>query len=434
MRTGESATASVFTLRSRLLMREPGDLVANGCVVVSGGRVAYAGRWLSRRSEGSVTHLGDCLVTPGLVNAHTHLHLSHMAGTIPRPRSFAGWLFQMAPRVWGSSARSNEQSVHQGADASVAAGVTTVGDIVARWEAAAEHARTPLRKVVFLELLGLQPGKAREATAAAERRLRELPSDPLLRPSVAPHAPYSVCREFYQGALELAGRLGCPLSTHAAETQAERDFLMDGGGELFPRLSGLARLPRRWQPPGCSPIELLADYGVLDTRAILVHCNYLSQKDVDFLARSRCSVVYCPRSSHYFRVRHHQWQQLRRRGMVVALGTDSLASTSSLSVLDEMHFLARRHPEVSPEELLGMGTVAGARALGLGEQVGALRPGYWADLVAWKLPSLKADDAADALIWKRPRALQVYVAGRCIRSQPEQGRASFSVAEAGPSR
>jgi len=420
MKTGESATASAFTLRARLLLREPGDVVSNGCVVVAGGRVVYAGRWSPRRADGIVSDLPDSLITPGLINAHTHLHLSHLAGSMPRPRAFAGWLFQMAPRVWRSSASVNRQSVRRGAEACLAAGVTTVGDICARWEAAGEHGRTRLRKVVFLELLGLQPDNVPEAMAKAEEHLRELRGDALLTPAIAPHAPYSTCREFYQGALALAGRLGCPFSTHVAETRAERDFVQDGRGELSTRLRLLARLPGRWRPPGCSPVELLARWGVLGTPAVLVHCNYLSPEDLGLLAGSHCSVVYCPRSSHYFHVRTHPWQELRRQGVVVALGTDSLASNSSLSILDEMRFLARRHPEVSPDELLAMGTLAGAKVLGLSGQAGALHEGYWADLVAWELPLARADEAAEALIWKRPRALQCYVAGRGVWPRPER--------------
>ena len=96
------------------------------------------------------------------------------------------------------------------------------------------------------------------------------------------------------------------------------------------------------------------------------------------------------------------------------MGTDSLASNSSLSILDEMRFLAGRHPEVAPEELLAMGTVAGARALGLDGEVGALRPGYGADLVVWEFPSVTPAEAGEALIWHRPSVLQSYVAGRCV--------------------
>jgi cytosine/adenosine deaminase-related metal-dependent hydrolase len=177
----------------------------------------------------------------------------------------------------------------------------------------------------------------------------------------------------------------------------------------------LGRFPRRWKAPGGSPIELLSQWGVLSSAALLVHCNYLSQKDIELLARSRCSVVYCPRSSHYFGVGEHPWRGLRRRGVIVALGTDSLASSPSLSILDEMRFLANRHPEVSPEELLSMGTLDGARALGLVDKVGALRPGCWADLAVWELPRIGPPQAAEALIQDQLTAHACYVAGRRVR-------------------
>jgi len=390
-------TDFVATLRAPVLLRAPGDAVANGCVVVSRGRVSYAGRWSSRRAEGPVTEFGGALITPGLINAHTHLHLTHLAGRIPRPRSFAGWLFQMAPRVWRSGER-----------------LQRMGDIFARWEAACEHGCTPLRKVVFLELLGLRPEEAPEAVAKADERLQELEGEGLLTPAIAPHAPYSTCQELYQAALQLACRRGCLLSTHVAESQAERDFLRDGTGELAARLRALGRLPRRWRPPGLSPVQLLAAWGVLRPGTLLVHCNYLSEADMDLVVRSRCRVVYCPRSSHYFHVREHPWQKLRQQGVVVALGTDSLASSASLSVLDEMRFLVSRHPDVAPDELLSMGTLAGAQALGLAGQAGALRPGYWADLAVWDLPGIRPRAATEAFIHTADVVRACYVAGQQV--------------------
>lgn len=163
-----------------------------------------------------------------------------------------------------------------------------------------------------------------------------------------------------------------------------------------------------------SPVELVARCGLLAAGALLVHCNFLSAEDVKLLARSGSPVAYCPRSAHRLGVREHPWRELRRRGLVVALGTDSLASNTSLSILDEMRFLSRRHPDLAPEELLTMGLSAGARALGLEGEVGSLRPGYRADLAVWRLPSVRAREAAEALIHCRARLLAAFVAGRRV--------------------
>jgi cytosine/adenosine deaminase-related metal-dependent hydrolase len=403
-----------FTLRTPLLLREPGDVVADGCVVVSGGRVAYAGPWAPRHGEGPVTEHPETLISPGLVNAHTHLHLSYLAGRMARPRSFASWLIEMAPRVWLAPMSLHRESLRRGVHACLAAGVTTVGDVVGRWEVAREHHRTSVRKVVFLELLGLNPKGAIDVIGRAEGFLARLAAGGALTPALAPHAPYSVCPELYHAAADLASRLGCLLATHAAEALAERQLLQDGRGELATRLRLFGLLPRRWKPPGCSPIELLAGEGLLERPILLVHSNHLSAGDVDLLGRSRCRVVYCPRSSQYFHAEDHPWQELRRRGVLVALGTDSLASSSSLSVLDEMHFLAARHPHVGPRELFAMGTMAGAEALGLAETVGVLRPGFQADLVVWRLSHASTGDAVERLIWSRPPVLATYVGGKLV--------------------
>jgi len=416
---------STFTLRIPLLLRAPGDVVADGCVVVSGDRIAYAGPWSPSRADGPVSDLPETLLTPGLVNAHTHLHLTYLAGRIPRPRSFTSWLIEMAPRIRLASARLNRESLHRGVQASLAAGVTTVADVVSRWDVAPEHQRTAVRTVVFLELLGLNPKKVADAIDKAEGCLARLGSTGTLTPALAPHAPYSVCPELYHAAASLASRRGCLLATHAAEAPAERELLEDGRGELAMRLRLFGLLPRGWKPPGCSPIELLARQGLFERPLLLVHCNHLSARDIDLLARSRCRVVYCPRSSHYFHIPDHPWQELRRRGILVALGTDSLASNTSLSILDEMHFLAARHPQVDPRELFAMGTTAGAEALGLAGTVGALRPGFQADLSVWQLPRASPGDAVERLIWGRPPALAPYVAGRLVWQAPEADRPPF---------
>jgi cytosine/adenosine deaminase-related metal-dependent hydrolase len=408
--------APTFTLRAPLLLREPGDVVADACVVVSGGRIAYAGPWAPGHGEGPVMDLPETLITPGLVNAHTHLHLSYLAGRMPRPRSFVSWLIEMAPRVRLAPAGLQRESLRRGAEACLAAGVTTVGDVVGRWEVAPEHSRTSVRKVVFLELLGLSTKNAADAVHRVAGFLARLPAGETLTPALAPHAPYSVCPELYHAAANLASRLGYLLATHAAEAPAERELLEDGRGELAARLRLFGLLPRRWRPPACSPIELLAREGLLGEPVLLVHCNHLSASDIDLLARSRSRVAYCPRSSHYFHTPDHPWQALRRRGVLVALGTDSLASASSLSILDEMQFLAARHPQVDPRELFAMGTTAGAEALGLDKMVGALRVGLQADLAVWPLPGASSADAVERLIWSRPPALATYVAGKLVWS------------------
>ena len=133
-----------------------------------------------------------------------------------------------------------------------------------------------------------------------------------------------------------------------------------------------------------TPFGHLAASASLSDRWLLAHMNELDDGDFAWLERrpkaSRPSVVHCPGSHRYFRHAPFPLARLLEAGVNVCLGTDSLASTDSLSMFDEMRQLARRHPWLNADEVVNMATVNGAKALGLA--VGKLEPGTLADLIA----------------------------------------------------
>ncbi len=122
---------------------------------------------------------------------------------------------------------------------------------------------------------------------------------------------------------------------------------------------------------------------------LFIHCNYL---DPSVRLASHQSIVVCPRTHAAFGHRHHPFPQFLKRGVRVALGTDSLASNPDLDILAEARFLRRHYPEVAPATLLRMLTLNGAEALGFDALTGSLTPGKSADLVVLPLPN---DDRAD---------------------------------------
>jgi cytosine/adenosine deaminase-related metal-dependent hydrolase len=126
---------------------------------------------------------------------------------------------------------------------------------------------------------------------------------------------------------------------------------------------------------------MLAEAGFFAGPVLVAHGNYLTDDEIEILARSGSSVAYCPRSHAFFGHEAHPWRQLLEAGVNVCLGTDSLASSPSLSVLDEMRFLFARAGDADPRRILEMGTSRGARALGLEGETGDLAAGRRADLV-----------------------------------------------------
>ena len=133
-------------------------------------------------------------------------------------------------------------------------------------------------------------------------------------------------------------------------------------------------------------------------RGLIVHGNFLTRDDVDWLAdprRGHLSVIYCPRTHAHFGHPPHPWRTLLEAGVRVALGTDGRGSNPDLSVWNELRFLHDRFPEVPPETLVRLATAEGAAALGV--EAGAVVPGRPADLCAIGLPQETGDAWTDLL-------------------------------------
>jgi cytosine/adenosine deaminase-related metal-dependent hydrolase len=115
----------------------------------------------------------------------------------------------------------------------------------------------------------------------------------------------------------------------------------------------------------------------------------VDEKDMRLLAKNRTTVVHCPGSHDYFSHPPFKYRSMRRHGVSVCLGTDSLASNQSLSLFREMRLFKKNQPQVPAEEILAMVTVKPAQALGSGHQLGRIKPGYLADLIGIPLSSRK---------------------------------------------
>ena len=138
-----------------------------------------------------------------------------------------------------------------------------------------------------------------------------------------------------------------------------------------------------------SPVKHFARHKMLGENLIAAHVNLLAHGDAKLLGKHRVHVVHCPRSHDYFRHPPFQRKRLARAGVNLCLGTDSLATTRKigkqkpeLNMFEEMRQLAASDKNISPEEILQMATVNGARALGMAGQVGELSKNASADLIA----------------------------------------------------
>lgn len=396
-----------------------GPPIRRGFVETRDARIAGVD-WAAARqldaARDDVVDLGNVILTPGLVNPHTHLELACYRDQLA-PRPLWPWLEQLIPlrREPGQEQREIGAARDAGWE-SLRAGVTCVGDISRRNLAWRGLKDVPLRKVCFVELLSIADQPPRDIDEL-RAELDAVECDSLLTLGVSPHAPYTVPAEHIRGALALAGERKLPWTTHLAETREELAFLSEKGAPAPPLLARFAS-KLGIAGPGMPPIAYLESCRAADVPGgALAHLNYIDAADIAQLAETEHIAVYCPRAHAFYGHTDHPFRAMQRAGCVVALGTDSPACVDDLSPLSEAHFVAEHAADSPPPaELLRMITIDAARALRLASQIGSLEAGKLADLAAFPLFEDEFDDASPvAKLIRRPRSPRaVWVAGKRV--------------------
>ena len=331
---------------------------------------------------------------PALVNAHTHLELSWMAGHVPSSSSmptWAGQLMMLRAAVRDPPASAAENAVRDAR----AAGTSLVGDVSNTLGAYRPLADSGLSAALFRELLGFNAPDPARAVESARAQLAAVVPVERVRPTLAPHAPYSVSPDLFR-AIAAAAASG-PLSVHVAESEEEVQFLRDGTGAWRDLLGRMGAWNDRWMPPGCGPVAYLDRLGLVSNRLIAVHCVQATADELRRLGAAGATVVTCPRSNRWTGAGTPPIEAFYASGARVAVGTDSLASVQNLSVFSELAEVRRLAPSVPAARLLESATRHGADALGFGRDLGTLEPAKRADLIAVRVPP-GTDDVEEYLV------------------------------------
>jgi cytosine/adenosine deaminase-related metal-dependent hydrolase len=408
--TDEVAT---IALRARFVFPVAGPPRDGGVVTIRGDRIVSVG---NESTAGRVLDLEHVAIVPGLVNAHTHLEFSDLE----RPLGQAGvalprWILQVIERR-GVAAISRQEIIARGLAECLASGTTTVGEIATSDWRTLVGPPTPRPDVVmFHEFIAPTRERIDQAIATAEAFAAAKPVDARIRPGLSPHAPYTVHPGLLSALVDLSVRADLAVAMHLAESPEEVELLATGGGEFRALLERL----NAWDPGPGTRLPSIEDYlRVLSRapRALVVHGNYLTDREVAYLAEraSRMALVYCPRTHDFFRHADYPLADMLSRGATVALGTDSRGSNPDLSLWEEMRFVAARHPRVSPADVLSLGTRAGAGALGVDNQVGTIEPGKLANLAVIELGAGSPADPHALLFDAGGRVVQTWLRGQLV--------------------
>ncbi len=359
------------------------QIVAIGCCAEIDAKIA-SGELPNSMPE--IT-LRDRVIMPALVNAHTHLDLTHIGPVAHDPiEGFVKWIDHIRTNRKQEDA-DIRQAVSMGIQASLAGGTIAVGDIAGAPSGritdapAHELAASPILGTSYLEFFGI--GKTEQSviekiqhylTNTHPQSLESLKHSGVTI-GFQPHAPYTVGLPVYEQITKIARQHSMPLSTHLAETPEEHEFIAQGTG---PQRTFLERFGV-WEDSILDhiakdnhPVQHLADV-LKQSKHLVAHVNDATDAAIETLANTNTSVAYCPRGSAYFAADQHfgphRYQDMLASGVNVCLGTDSIVNLDTpdrISILDEMRFLHRRDG-TDPKRLLQMATTNGARALALDE-------------------------------------------------------------------
>ncbi|MCG6948883.1 MAG: amidohydrolase family protein [Acidobacteria bacterium] len=359
-----------------LTMEPDTEPIKNGAVAVADGRIAAVGpaeELLEVGQPGDVLNAGNCLVLPGLVNTHSHLAMTLLRG-IADDLPLMQWL---EGHIWPAEKEHiNRETVRLGTELAAAeqllGGITTTTDMYFFADEVSEVlAAAGMRAVVAESLIGFATPRCAtsEEMLAKQRDLLEAYEDhPLITPSVAAHAPYSVQAADLVAETELAEGYEVPMQIHLSETAWEVEKLLE--------------------EKGLSPVAYLADLGVLSERTVAAHCVHVSPQDIELLAEFEAGVSHNPVSNLKLASGVSPVPALLDGGVKLGLGTDGAASNNTLDLLRDMQLAALLHKGVSGDptvlparQMLEVVTVNGARVLGLDKRIGTLVEGHDADLI-----------------------------------------------------
>jgi len=324
---------------------------------------------------GEGVEIQEGLLSPGFVNTHCHLELSHMAGVIPPHSGMVDFLLQVMGLRGESladpsgSARAADRQMHE-------AGIVAVGDISNNISSLPIKAGSALYYHTFVEVAGFVPSGAearlQQALQVYNGMCRVLGEESV---SLAPHAPYSVSKPLFE-ALNSASKGKC-LSLHNQESEAENQFYRSKEGDFLRLYATLGLNLDFFSPYGASSLETCLPWLTLPRTVLLVHNVATSPNDIA-LARASDQEIFwclCPGANLYIQQALPPVRLLRKEGCVITLGTDSLASNYGLSILTEMKIIQDEFPEVPLQELLGWATLNGAKALHIDDRFGSFEKG-----------------------------------------------------------
>jgi cytosine/adenosine deaminase-related metal-dependent hydrolase len=348
------------------------DPIKNGIVTVDDQGRIISVTDQNNPPNGPVEQLSG-IICPGFVNTHCHVELSHLKDKI-NPR---GGLVNFIKDIQAFRKADDKEvldAIQKADEEMYANGIVAVGDISNSNLSIPAKAASKLYYHTFVETFGFLPQNAEATFNKALELLNEFKPQSC---SITPHAPYSVSKELFKLIRKHSDSGQNLISIHNQECEDENKFYRYKLGGFIELYEHFGMDIGHFKPQARNSLQSIIPLLTNKQQVLLVHNTCTNLKDIYFIKRfdRKINWCFCPNANLYIENHLPKIQLFIDQGFNITLGTDSLASNSSLCILSEMRTIQKKFPAISTEKLIEWGTVNGAAFLGIDDEKGTLEPG-----------------------------------------------------------
>ncbi|UCG28009.1 MAG: amidohydrolase family protein, partial [Bacteroidales bacterium] len=346
-----------------LIMNEDGSVLD---IIDSGGNL--------REMENLEFYNG--ILVPGFINAHCHLELSYLKGKISRHKKLPGFITDLVqsrtddPSIITEPVRMANEALRNN-------GVVATGDISNTSSSFFVKNSGTIRYHTFLEIWAIDPNKSDEVFINAINLLRFLQSNFPHNASICPHAPYSVSDALFRKIQDYCRMNENIISIHNQETRSENELFRENKGSLKQALEDLGEDYSGFRHGRENSLQTTLKKLPQSQNILLIHNTFTSEEDIIYAERNHQALfwILCPNSNLYIEKRLPDINLFWNLEVKTAIGTDSLASNDTLSVLEELKTISSHFPGIPLNDLLKWATLNGSEALNMDNELGSFKKG-----------------------------------------------------------
>lgn len=401
----------ILTALKLLSLQPDTPPIDSGAVALSRGAVLSVGpahKILKAYPGHRVYRLDNAVLMPGLVNLHTHLELPPLLNDM-RTQNYTDWVLNLLAEKKRLSRHDYTAAARRNIATLIRSGTTTVAEISTHGISPSVLSKSGLRAVVYHEIIFMKEDLSSLVFPRCGTVSR------IVQYGFSPHSPHTVSEPALRAILKIALKRHLRLCMHVSETR-EETLLLQRRKSALERLYAAAGWEMSRAPGARSSFEHLHRLGLLGPSFLAVHAVQADNADITLIKRSGSGIAHCPRSNHEIGVGTMPLKKFLDARITVGLGTDSLASSPTLNLWDEMRYAYKVHRRsgVTPQDIFHMATLGGARALCMDREIGSIEPGKKADCIAVPLPKKDTGDLYSDLLRETNTCIMSMVNGHVV--------------------